>query len=281
MKYIAKELFSLILYIWFRLTHRFPQVSSIYFHDPSPELFETILKWYKKHHYRLISLAELEGLLESHQRPKERVAFISFDDGRRSNLDLLPLCEKYGVPITVFVATEPLSSGNFWWEYVSEKFGRQVMLGFKTYQEKKFYRELANVKEGMALERSAMTVEELRQFAKHPLVTIQSHTVNHPVLTNLTDESLREELAESKRQLEDLTGKMVDVFSYPNGDVGQREVDALKEAGYRYAFTTEARDFDTEHCNPYLLPRRSMNTNGGKWDNLAKLTGIWYKLLKR
>lgn len=180
MKNIAKELFSLILYIWFRLTHRLPQVSSIYFHDPYPKLFETILKWYKKHHYRLISLAELEGLLESRQRP--------------------------------------------------------------------------------------------RSMSRSSVLTT--------VLTNLTDESLREELAESKRQLEDLTGKMVDVFSYPNGDVGQREVDALKEAGYRYAFTTEARDFDTEHCNPYLLPRRSMNTNGGKWDNLAKLTGIWYRIAR-
>ena len=116
MKKFVKEAFSFILYVTFRLTRKLPQVSSIYFHNPSPELFEVILKWYKRHHYRFLSLEELESLLEAKKNPDDRVAFISFDDGWRSNLNLLTLCEKYNAPITVFVATEPLLSGNFWWE---------------------------------------------------------------------------------------------------------------------------------------------------------------------
>ena len=276
-----KESFSFVIYFLFRLTHKLPQVSSIYFHDPSPELFESILKWYRKHHYRFISLQELEQILESKRKPKDRLTFISFDDGKRGNLNLLPICEKYNVPITVFVATEPLESGNYWWEYVSIKMGWNKMLEFKKMPETEFYQELARAKEGVKIERTSMTIDELRQFAKHPLVTIQSHTENHPVLTNLTDETLYKELKESKRQLEELTGETIDVFSYPNGDVGQREIEALKATGYKYAFTTQALDFDVENLNPYLLPRMAMNTDGGKYENLAKLTAVWYKIQNR
>ena len=278
MKNLIRELFCFGLYVCYRLTHRLTHISSIYFHDPSPELFETVLKWYKKHHYRFISLKELIALLENKVRFQERVAYISFDDGWRSNLELLPLCEKYNAPITVFVATEPLVSGNFWWEYVTKKFGRPTMLTYKKKPEEFFYKDLAKVKESMEMERSAMTIEELKQFAKHPLVTIQSHTVNHPILTNLSDETLKMELIESKRILEELIGYPIYVFSYPNGNVGQREINALKDAGYCYAFTTQAESFDVEKCDPYLLPRMAMNNRGGKYDNLAKLTGIWFRL---
>lgn len=279
MSRIAKEIISFLLYVWYRLTHHLPKVSSIYFHDPSPELFEMVLKWYKKHHYRVISLTELETLLKDGKEPKEKVGFISFDDGWRSNLDLLPICEKYNAPITVFVATEPLVSGNYWWEYVEKKYDSAAKEALKKKPETEFYKELAQLKTETKLERSAMTVEELIEFAKHPLVTIQSHTVNHPIITNLTDETLQMELVESKRQLEELTGDTIDVFSYPNGNVGQREIDALKKAGYKYAFTTEALDFDVENYQPYLLPRMAMNMHGGRYDNLAKLTGIWYKVM--
>lgn len=278
MKNLIREAFCSLLYGYFRLCHRLPDISSIYFHDPSPELFEMVVKWYAKHCYRFISLAELKQLLEAKNNPNERLAFISFDDGWRSNLDLLPICEKYNVPITIFVATEPLSSGNYWWEYVTQKHGRPTMLAFKKKPEIEFYADLAKVKADMKLERSSMTIDELKKNASHPLVTIQSHTVNHPILTNLSMESLEKELSESRHVLEEMVGYSVDVFSYPNGNVGQREIEALKKAGYRFAFTTEALPFDVEHHNPYLLPRMAMNMNGGKYDNLAKLVGIWYKL---
>ncbi len=278
MKNLIRESFCFLLYTWYRAWHRLPLVSSIYLHNPSPELFEMVLKWYVKHHYRFISLAEVKQLLEAKNNPKKRLAFISFDDGWQSNLDLLPICEKYDVPITIFVATEPLLSGNYWWEYVTTKYGRPTMLTFKKKPEIEFYADLAKVKADMKLERSSMTIDELKTIASHPLVTIQSHTVNHPILTNLSMESLEKELSESRYMLEEMVGYPVDVFSYPNGNVGQREIEALKKTGYRFAFTTEALPFDVENSDPYLLPRMAMNMHGGKYDNLAKLVGIWYKL---
>lgn len=50
-------------------------------------------------------------------RQKEKVAYLSFDDGWQSNLNLIPIIDKYQAPITIFVSIDPLFSGNFWWEY--------------------------------------------------------------------------------------------------------------------------------------------------------------------
>ena len=66
-------------------------------------------------------------------------------------------------------------------------------------------------------------------------VEIGSHTVNHPILTTLDAGALRDELVESKRQIETALGEECVSFAYPNGspaDFGAREKAALRESGY-------------------------------------------------
>ena len=60
---------------------------------------------------------------------------------------------------------------------------------------------------------------------------IGSHTLTHPVLTNVDDGTLEGELRESKRQLESLVGPCTAV-SYPTGRCDGRVVAAAKDAGY-------------------------------------------------
>lgn len=86
------------------------------------------------------------------------------------------------------------------------------------------------------------------------------------------------ELRESKKCLEEWMGYSIDVFSYPNGNVGSREIEALKANGYNYAFTTSPTNFDINNINAYLLPRMAMNTTGGKYENLSKIMGVWQKV---
>lgn len=276
---LLREILGWILYHWQRLFHRLPQVSSVYFHDPSPAVFESVVKWHVKHHYRFIGLNELDALIQSKQQPKERLAFVSFDDGWKNNVDLLPLCEQYQIPITIFIATEAIDSGNFWWEYVTKRYDRNTMLEFKKKPQDIFVSDLEAIKSQVQLERSALTLQQLNELNKHPLVSLQSHTVNHFVLTNTTDEQLEYELTTSKLQLENITGKNITWFSYPNGNVTEREIQALRKTGYRYAFTTQAFEFNAETVNPYLIPRRAINTHGGKFENWAKILGIWYRII--
>ena len=144
-----------------------------------------------------------------------------------------------------------------------------------------FVKELDALKKSIKLQRSSITEEELAILAKHPLVSLQSHTVTHPVLINCSQETLNWELTESKKYLEDKTRKEVFAFSYPNGDVDDREVKAAENAGYRIAFTTKPTVIDTTNPgNMFLIPRKAVNTFGGKYENFAKIIGFWQKIIK-
>jgi len=66
-------------------------------------------------------------------------------------------------------------------------------------------------------------------------VEFGSHTVSHPILTTLDDETLARELRHSKEQIEEALGVECYAFAYPNGsaaDYGVREKCALRQAGY-------------------------------------------------
>ena len=89
------------------------KIKSLYYHNPSPKGFEKMVCYYINRGYRFIDVGELYSLLVLHKPLTEKLAFISLDDGRRGNLQLLPVMEKYKIPVCIFVSTEPLESGNF------------------------------------------------------------------------------------------------------------------------------------------------------------------------
>lgn len=273
---MKKEIIGYILYKIGKFFTKREKFLSIYFHDPSPELFEQIVLWLKRNKYRVIDMNECYDILSNKREVKERVAYLSFDDGWKSNLELISIIEKYNIPITIFVATAPIESGNYWWEFADASKEKSKKFSMKSLKEDAFYEELAQLKAKHQLERSSITEEELIRMSKHPLISIQSHTINHPILINSSQETLDKELVESKKYLEDKTQKEVFAFSYPNGDFGNREVKAVENAGYKIAFTTKATKINTANIkNLLLVPRKAINTYGGKYENLAKVIGTW------
>lgn len=72
---------------------------------------------------------------------------------------------------------------------------------------------------------------------------IGAHTVNHPILTLCSEAEARREIAEGRESLAAMTGAPVTGFAYPNGrpaqDFNERHVRLVKEAGYKYAVTTQ------------------------------------------
>ena len=269
-----------ITYVAYWFQKRKNNVLSFYFHDPEVSLFEGMVKWLSKKVYRFIDMDELIKVMESSEKPTEKLAFISFDDGWASNLDLLPVCEKYKVPIMVFVATGPIKTGAFWWEYVIKTYGYHwnLLQEFKAKDSETFNRDINELKRTHDVPRSALTIDQLIQMSKHPYVSIQSHTVSHPIITKLSDEALLKELVDSKKELEEITGKPIDIFSYPNGTFGQREKDAVKAAGYKYSFSTEQRFVKIGNEDNLSIPRMALNMTGGVYENMARVFGGWQKI---
>jgi len=69
-------------------------------------------------------------------------------------------------------------------------------------------------------------------------MTVGSHTRTHVLLTNENRERVTEEVAGSRRMLEERLGEEVRHFAYPNGCFNTASVDAVAEAGYRLGYTT-------------------------------------------
>jgi peptidoglycan/xylan/chitin deacetylase (PgdA/CDA1 family) len=82
--------------------------------------------------------------------------------------------------------------------------------------------------------------------------------VSHPILTKLSLEHARSELAGSKDALEELLDRPVTLFAYPNGKLGDdfapEHAALAKEIGFVAAFTTH-RGAASALSPAHLLPR--------------------------
>lgn len=67
---------------------------------------------------------------------------------------------------------------------------------------------------------------------------IGSHSMTHPLLPDLSDQRLRDEIVASRLRLQSATGGEVASFCYPNGSYDARCLDAVRAAGYECAVTT-------------------------------------------
>jgi peptidoglycan/xylan/chitin deacetylase (PgdA/CDA1 family) len=92
--------------------------------------------------------------------------------------------------------------------------------------------------------------------------TIGSHTATHALLTLEAPDRVRQELSGSRKRLEDELGAPVRHLAYPDGRFDGAVVDAVAEAGYRFAYTI-CRHRDRRH--PLLsVPRRLL------WENSCR-----------
>ena len=85
-------------------------------------------------------------------------------------------------------------------------------------------------------------------------ISIQSHTVDHKSMTDLTDDQLRMELVDSKKKAEKELGHLVNYMAYPTGTYNLHIAQMVKEAGYKAAFTIKYGNVD-KASNIYALER--------------------------
>lgn len=113
-----------------------------------------------------------------------------------------------------------------------------------------------------------MDVGEVREWisAGHE---IGSHTLSHPFLTRVSREEAREEIAASRRKLEDLFGRTILHFCYPYGDCDDYVRELVREAGYKTACTTEW-GVNPPGASSFALKRLTARYPSRKLSNLWK-----------
>ena len=83
---------------------------------------------------------------------------------------------------------------------------------------------------------------------------IGAHTCTHPRLSKIPRGLAREEIAASKKRLEDRFGQPMEHFVYPFGDYNDAVVEMVREAGFKTACTMD-RGVNDRNTDPLRLKR--------------------------
>jgi len=82
-----------------------------------------------------------------------------------------------------------------------------------------------------------LSAAELREISRHKLVTIGAHGLFHRHFNRLSSDDARFELLESRRMLERITRKKVDLLAWPFGECDERLEQLSAACGYRAAWS--------------------------------------------
>jgi peptidoglycan/xylan/chitin deacetylase (PgdA/CDA1 family) len=192
----------------------------------SPTLFAQQMDWLVASQ-NVINVAPLSDLADAWghlDRLAPRTVILTFDDGYADfYTHAAPVLLKHKLPATVFLPTSFVGRSNAW------------------------PGQPAWVKE-----EPLMNWQQIRELAEAG-TDFGSHTVSHPDLTALSPEQVERELAESKQEIEQRTGRKVEHFCYPYGKWNAAVREAIARH-FRAACSTIAgtvRDTDDHR----LLPR--------------------------
>jgi poly-beta-1,6-N-acetyl-D-glucosamine N-deacetylase len=256
-------------------------ILAVYFHNPSRREFETCIKWLLKHKFNIISAADVANLVHNKLPFPKGAVVLTADDGWKCNeANIAEVANQYKVPVTIFVSTEPVEKGTYWWSYLIEAKKRKLRVpelsAVKGLANEERLSILHKLKKKVALQREAMTVEQIKRISQSPYITIGGHTHTHPILPNCKNKQAYYELKHSKKKLAGWLGKDIEFFAYPNGDFSKREVRMLHDLNYKIAFNSEQTYLTPamlEHA--YELPRFSYLEGASLAENICRITGIW------
>lgn len=91
-----------------------------------------------------------------------------------------------------------------------------------------------------------MTVADLKDMSRQPLLQIGLHTHTHPALAYHSASVQRNELAKNRESLEKICQSSITTLSYPHGHYNEDTLAVAAELGVAAAFTTKAEKVSTQ-----------------------------------
>lgn len=265
-----------------------------------------------RRHYDIVSLDEA---LEGRERSGRPRAVVTFDDGDVGLYrHLLPIVEELALPVTIYVATGAVETGQqYWFDRLMNGLQSATPLAFDLSlpglpkgmigSERGERNWLAigalldhlktvepNVRESACRELLAkaatlqqiphvalgpMTVDQVREISRNPLITLGSHTHCHSLLDQLRLDDAVASVDQSCRLLEQWTGRAPRHFAYPNGNHSPALQRAVASMGFRSATIADGGAW-SGRGSLTALPRIPV----GRYDDLGRFALRLAGLLK-
>ena len=174
--------------------------------------FESQMKFLAEQ-YTPVSESEILSTLEGKKALPAHPAWVTFDDGYKDNfIHAVPVLKKYNIFATFFITTGFINQS------VCPK--EETNLNYQ---------------------KLFMPWDNIKNLSENGF-GIGCHTVNHNLLSGLSENEISAEIRNSQKEMEGKIGKPVYSFSYPHGKprdcAFQLSIPILKECGFRLAVTT-------------------------------------------
>lgn len=219
--------------------------------------FEKQMKWIGENK-NVVSIRDIKD--------KPNSVAVTFDDTFKNIHDVaLPILKKYNIPATFFISTGFIGTDkNFWVDRIEHmiNFSKQDNIEFdgvsfnvsdntnkidslsqiKSKLKKCNPSDRENFLENIKLQTAwvddvdvdnykNLNVDEVKILDSPPMYEVGGHTVNHEILSYLTEDKLDYEVSECIQTLENIVDRKIDLFSYPEGQenhYNQKVIDCLK-----------------------------------------------------
>lgn len=271
-------------------------------------------------YYNPISLQKAYYFLAENKAAPINSIVLTFDDGYCDIFqNVLPLAEKYKIPFTVFLSTGVIGKNkSLWFQQVfnilsktTEQFficpWSKKHLALNSQEEKvsSAFRYLRQLKLHLSPEKydeeieklatqlktsqapspcdTMLSWEQVKYLSQHPLVSLGPHTVNHYILTNLSNQQAEWEIEHSTNVLEEKIGKKNLFFCYPNGhkeDFNNYHIGILKKNSFQAALSSIRGLNDCRENNLFALKRIGLDASTSLYVNALYIAG-WTELRQK
>lgn len=253
-------------------------------------------------HYEIVSLDDALADRRPRKRPP---AVFTFDDGDIGlYTHLLPLVKQEKLPVTIYIATSQIESGQpYWFDQIinglqsagsfsldlreqglkkwnaDNKRGEErwaivsdILETLKTVQpdlrmalSKEILRQTGEGEHTDFTPLAPLLVSQISELAASEWITIGSHSHCHSLLDQLTPVQISESTERSRALLEEWTGKPVRHFAYPNGNHNETVRGIISGLGFLSGAALGMRLCD-EASDPFALPRIAI----GRYDDYSR-----------
>lgn len=196
-----------------------------------PEDFKKQMSYLKEKKFKVISLAELGGLLARNETIGKKTVVITFDDGYEDNfLMAYPILKKNGFPATIFVVSSLIDK---------------------------------TIKARRGTDMNILSERQMKELAHSGLIKFGSHANNHQKLAKLEEKEVEKELIDSKRMLSNILREEVASLAYPFGSYNEQ---VKKIAGKHFKIAGGVgRGLIHDNQDRWQLPRFSIDHKVSFW----------------
>ena len=160
--------------------------------------FEKQMKYLKDKDYNVIKLSDLISFLGSNKELPKKTVVLTFDDGFEDNYtNVFPVLKKYNFPAAIFLITGLIN------------------------------KEMNN---SQNIPLKILNWDQIQEMHQSGLIDFQPHTVNHQKIN-------KEEIINSKKEIEERLNKKCEFFAYPRGVYNDEIIGILRDNSFKAART--------------------------------------------